>query len=102
LKKKAKNFYDAGQIPDLAAGADIKVFCFFSSEKKNFLFYLANKAGAPITTSRTRFSTDSDSAICVGTPNNPHTSTNPPSCTPTAPGTAKPALRAAIAKLSIT
>ena len=35
-------------------------------------------------------------------PNRPQTTISPPSCTPSAPGTAKPALRAAMPRLSIT
>jgi len=43
LKKEAKNFYllrrlhDAGRVPDVAAGGEIKLFCFFSSEKNTLV-----------------------------------------------------------------
>jgi hypothetical protein len=41
-KKNQKTFVPgrvqlSGQIPDLRAGAELKVFCFFSSEKKALL-----------------------------------------------------------------
>jgi hypothetical protein len=37
--------FPSGHVPDIAAGEDIKVFCFFSSEKK-ILSYLCS--GSPI------------------------------------------------------
>src|SRR5579859_780702 len=55
----------------------------------------------PTMISRRRFSIDRASPISGAMPNRPQTRMKPPSCTPSAPGTAKPALRAAIPRLSM-